>query len=79
VLLKKYRPDLAVYTIGAPPTGLGLITRLDPTSTVLRTRLPELIAAGLAMDFSSIAQRRAAALNLVPCDWPHVRQLLDSH
>ncbi|HEV2702246.1 MAG TPA: class I SAM-dependent methyltransferase [Steroidobacteraceae bacterium] len=78
VLLKKYRPDLAIRTLGTPPTGLGLITQLDPASTVLRSRLPQLIAEGLALDFSAIAQRRAEALNLVPGDWPHVRQLLDS-
>ena len=78
VLLKKYRPDLAIHTLGTPPTGLGLISRLDPTSTVLRSRLPELIGEGLALDFSAIAQRRPEALNLVPYDWPRVRQLLDS-
>ena len=78
VLLKKFRPDLSIHTIGAPPTGLGLITRLDPASTVLRSRLPELISWGLALDFASIAPRRPEALNLVPYDWPHVRQLLDS-
>jgi len=78
LLLKKYRPDLAIHTIGAPPTGLGLITHLDPASTLLRTRLPELITEGLALDFSSIATRRPEALNLVPYDWPRVRQLLDS-
>ena len=78
VLLKKYRPDLSIRTLGTPPTGLGLITHLDPGSTLLRSRLPQLIEEGLALDFSSIAQRRPAALNLVPGDWPHVRQLLDS-
>jgi hypothetical protein len=78
VLLKQHRPDLAIHTIGTPPTGLGLITRLDPQSTVLRSRLPELIAAGMALDFSAIATRRPAALNLMPYDWPRVRQLLDA-
>jgi hypothetical protein len=78
VLLKKYRPDLSLHTLGTPPTGLGLITHLDPASTGLRSRLPQLIAEGLALDFSSIAQRRPEALNLAPGDWPHVRQLLDS-
>jgi hypothetical protein len=78
VLLKKYRPDLAIHTLGTPPTGLGLITHLDPASTVLRERLPQLIAEGLTVDFSSIAPRRPEALNLVPYDWPRVRQLLDS-
>ena len=47
----------------------------DPTE--LRRRLPELIAEGMALDFSAIAARRPAALNLVPYDWPRVRQLLD--
>ncbi len=78
VLLKKYRPDLRIHTLGTPPTGLGLITRLDPTSTVLRAQLPRLIEAGMALDFSSIAQDRPAALNLVRYDWPQVRQLLDA-
>jgi hypothetical protein len=78
VLLKKYRPDLAIHTLGTPPTGLGLISGLDPKSTVLRSLLPELIAEGLALDYASIAQQRPAALNLVPYDWRRVRQLLDS-
>ncbi|HTV80408.1 MAG TPA: class I SAM-dependent methyltransferase [Steroidobacteraceae bacterium] len=78
VLLKKYRPDLAIHTLGTPPTGLGLITHLDPRSSVLRGRLPELIAEGMALTFASIADRRAQALNLMPCEWPRVRQLLDA-
>jgi len=78
VLLKKYRPDLTIHTLGTPPTGLGLISGLDPKSTVLRSLLPELIAEGLALDYASIAQQRPAALNLVPYDWRRVRQLLDS-
>jgi hypothetical protein len=78
VLLKQYRPDLSIHTLGTPPTGLGLITRLDPASTVLRSRLPQLISEGLALDFSAIAPRRPEALNLMPYDWPRVRQLLDS-
>jgi hypothetical protein len=79
VLLKKHRPDLVIHTIGTPPTGLGLLTRLDPNSTVLRRQLPYLIAEGMALDYAAIAQRRPEALNLVPYDWQRVRQLLDSH
>jgi hypothetical protein len=79
VLLKKHRPDLVIHTIGTPPTGLGLITRLDPHSTVLRGHLPQLIAEGMALDYAAIAQRRPEALNLVPYDWQRVRQLLDSN
>jgi len=76
VLLKRYRPDLAIHTIGAPPTGLGLITRLDPASRVLRERLPALIAEGLALDFRAIERSKAEALNLFPNDWERLRALL---
>ena len=78
LLLKKYRPDLVIRTLGTPPTGLGLITHLDPHSAVLRGQLPQLIAEGLRLDFSAIATRRPEALNLMPYDWPRVRQLLDA-
>lgn len=76
VLLKKYRPDLAVHTIGAPPTGLGLITRLDPESRTLGAQLPALIAEGLATEFATIAHRKAEALNLFPNEWPRLKALL---
>jgi len=76
VLLKRHRPDLAIHTIGTPPTGLGLITRLDPASPGLRERLPELIAEGLAIGFETLAPAKSAALNLVPNEWRSLRALL---
>lgn len=78
VLLKKYRPDLSVHTIGAPPTGLGLITRLDPQSRTLADQLPTLVAEGLATEFATIADHKAEALNLYPNEWPKLRALLRS-
>jgi hypothetical protein len=77
VLLKRHRPDLAIHTIGTPPTGLGLITHLDPGSTVLRESLPALVAEGLGLEFDTIEGRKADALNLFPNDWAKLRALLD--
>ena len=34
-ILKKYRPDLSVHLLDCPPTGLVMITGLDPRSIVL--------------------------------------------
>jgi hypothetical protein len=34
-ILKRYRPDLRIHGYSAPPTGLVLVTNLDPTSRVL--------------------------------------------
>jgi methyltransferase family protein len=76
VLLKKYRPDLRLHVIGAPPTGLAMITGLNPRSCLIQDNLAELIAEGLAMDFGVIAGCRPAALNLVPNEWRRIRALL---
>jgi hypothetical protein len=78
VLLKRHRPDLSVHTIGTPPTGLGLITRLDPSSRVLRDNLDALVAEGLTLELGQIASHKAQALNLFPNDWRRLRALLDA-
>ena len=77
VLLKRHRPDLSIQTLGVPPTGLGLITRLDPESQLAQS-LPALIEEGLALPYESIAARKADALNLMPYDWGQVRALVQA-
>jgi hypothetical protein len=42
-LLKNYRPDLSIAVADAAPTGLVLITNLDPTSTVLEGCYSEIL------------------------------------
>jgi Methyltransferase domain len=78
MLLKRHRPDLIVRTIAAAPTGLALITRLDPTSRILGERLPQLIAEGMTIDYAAIAPDKAEALNLFPNEWGSLRALLDA-
>ena len=41
LLLKKYRPDLEINVIAAPPTGLGVIRNLDPASRVIADNLAD--------------------------------------
>lgn len=78
LILKKYRPDLSVHTVAAPPTGLGVIFNLDSTSTVLTQYLSSIIAEGMAMNFGMLTGRKAEMLNLYPNDWGKVQELLDS-
>src|SRR5688572_20908715 len=54
VLLKQYRPDLSIHTIAAPPTGLCLIRRLDPSSTFLADNLARLIDEHLRLDYGTL-------------------------
>ena len=76
--LKHYRPDLEIITIAAPPTGLTLITGMDPSSGVLAARSDEAIARFIDMPFSAIASTAGTALNIVPNDWNFVQNHLDA-
>lgn len=78
LLLRRHRPDLAVHTIAAPPTGLALVRNLDPESRYIRDHLEELVRDYLAVEFSVLDGCKAEQLALVPNDWPQVRALLDA-
>ena len=43
-ILKKYRPDLIIDAFNAPPTGLILVSNLDPDSRVLETHYDEIVS-----------------------------------
>jgi hypothetical protein len=76
--LKKYRPDLAIHTLAAPPTGLCLIRRLDPASRVLSERFDEIVAEFLGFDYAQLAVDKDALLNLMPVGPDTLRALLDA-
>ncbi len=42
-ILMQVRPDLMIYAFDAPPTGLIIITNLDPSSTVLSRKYTALV------------------------------------
>lgn len=69
VLLKKYRPDLSISTVGTPPTGLGIVRNLDPDSGVLFEQHDRLCEEFLALDFSYLDEDMPGKLNLFPNDW----------
>ena len=76
LVLRKYRPDLVIHTIAAPPTGVCVVRGLDPASRVLAGRLDAIVAEFMPLDYSAIATTRAAQLNLFPNDWEKIRPLL---
>lgn len=77
VLLKKYRPDLSVRTIGTAPTGLGFVRNLDPGSRYLLEHHDRLCEEFLALDYSYLDSDMAGKLNLFPNEWSKIRALLD--
>jgi len=74
--LKHYRPDLDIFTIATPPTGLTIVTGLDPTSRVLADRYDEAVSRFLDTPFSAIEYNLEASLNVVPNDWSLVQSRL---
>lgn len=42
-ILKRYRPDLDVMLVDAPPTGLVIVTGLDPSSRTLKTNYDAIV------------------------------------
>lgn len=78
LILKKYRPDLAVNVIGARPTGLGIVQNLDPRSTVLAERGQQIIDEFLALDISVLDGRKDEMLNRFPNDWASIAGLIDT-
>jgi predicted O-methyltransferase YrrM len=66
--LRETRPDLQVTVIDTEPTGLALITTLDPFSTALRDRHDELVERYVPLDFER--------LESIDDDWEAVAGLL---
>ena len=61
-ILRRCRPDLVVFAFDAPPSGLVVVTRLDPASTLLRQRYDALVAAADAADLAGFY----AGLDILP-------------
>jgi hypothetical protein len=78
VCLKKYRPDLELWTIDVPPTGLGVIRRLDPASKILASRLDDLCGEFVPQDYSEIATDKARRLNRRENQWDEIQSILST-
>jgi hypothetical protein len=66
--LKQYRPELRILTVAAAPSGLTLVSGLDPVSPVLDRSYDEAVARFADVRFSSIAADVMGALDVVPRD-----------
>jgi len=74
--LRKYRPDLQLHTVSAPPTGLGVARRLDPQSRVLEEKYHDIEREFLALDYSVLDTDKAEKLALYPNDLEKIKALL---
>src|SRR5688572_4092233 len=61
-ILQRYRPDLRIFAFDAPPSGLVVVTGLDPASMLLKQRYGEVVGAASAIDLASFY----AGLEILP-------------
>ncbi len=76
LLLKKYRPDLSIHTVAAPPTGMCVVRNLDPGSRFIADNLQRLVDEFTKLDYGYLEKQRGKKLNLFPNDWERIRGLL---
>jgi hypothetical protein len=70
--LKHYRPELDIFTIATGPTGLTVVSGLDPSSRILAEGYAEAIRRFMDVPFGEIESRLEETCNLVANDWPTV-------
>ena len=66
--LKKYRPDLAIANVASKPTGLGLVTRLDPANRELHNHSEQIVEEYVPLSYDAIAGEARDALNVIAND-----------
>jgi acetyltransferase-like isoleucine patch superfamily enzyme/tetratricopeptide (TPR) repeat protein len=79
VCLKKYRPELRIHTIAAPPAGLAMVTGLDPSSTFIENNLDALYREFGPLGYSYVEKNKTGVLNLLNNDWDVITTALFDH
>ena len=78
-LLKKYRPDLKIFTIPAPPTGLTVVMGLNSGSGVLAEKLDAIVDEYLALDYGYLGDAKDEMLNVVYDDWASIQERIATY
>ncbi len=74
--LREQRPDLRVAAIDVRPAGMGIITGLDPESTVLSDSYDEIEARYRSLDYGWVEEDKPARLARLEYDWAVIEPLL---
>jgi hypothetical protein len=77
--LRQYRPDLIIALEDVPPTGLAVVTALDPTSRILFDRYDEICAALFPQELPKNPADRGRLLGVATFDWMALRNQLPKH
>jgi hypothetical protein len=74
--LREQRPALNVAAIDIRPAGMGVITGLDPESSVLHDSYDEIVARYMSLDYDWVEEAKAERLARIEHDWALIEALL---
>ena len=74
--LREQRPDLNVAAIDVRPAGMGIITGLDPDSSVLSDSYDEIEARYRALDYDWVEAGKEERLARIDHDWALIEAML---
>lgn len=75
-LLKQYRPDLTLFTVATKPTGLTIVTNLDPYSQVLEKNYNEIVNEYMNKNWVDDHRLRYNMLSVVKNNWQAITNRL---
>jgi tetratricopeptide (TPR) repeat protein len=70
--LKELRPDLTIFTVPCAPTGMGIVSNLDPDSTSLKENFDEIVNKFMEVDFDFLEENKHDILNVIPNSWDKI-------
>lgn len=77
LLLRRERPDLSIFTLPVFPTGLCVVTNLDPSSRHLDDRYDSLVAEGMDLSFAVLGDDPDTHMAVRYLDWSATVQAIE--
>ncbi|MGI0495780.1 class I SAM-dependent methyltransferase, partial [Limnospira platensis] len=72
LILRKYRPDLKIYTVATQPTGLTIVTNLDSSSKILSKHYDDIVQQYIDEAWVDSLELRSAMFSVVVNDWSYI-------
>jgi hypothetical protein len=69
LILKKYKPDLKIFTVATQPTGLTIVTNLDSHSRILSEHYDDIIREYMNEDWVDSLELRYAMFSVIRNNW----------
>lgn len=72
LILKKYRPDLKIFTVATQPTGLTIVTNLNSHSKILSEHYDDIIREYMNEEWVASLELRYAMFSVISNNWNEI-------